>query len=329
MKKTSNHLIVYFDILGYKNIVQSKRMIQGREVNEGEIINAIDNIVKPVFSTASNALGARNAKVYCFSDNFVIAVKITEDMQMLKCLESLIFIMQLIQKKLILEFGFFIRGSIVKGELYASKNFIYGDGLIKAYMVENELAYYPRTIVEYSLVKEVINIAKSCIAETENFTPQEEVTENNIFHCVRYWIFHDKDERQTHLENYDYKSIRFRKDFDNEYFVDYLAELYNSVGESGIEKVINLYPTDEELNIMTGFNLSLWGFCQAVFSAMKNYCEMQNVLTKYLWCCSYINAFCFENNIQQPFTAESIQYDTNINLKNIKYRDLLGCLKVY
>jgi hypothetical protein len=268
--------------------------------------------------------------MYCFSDNFVIAIKVKEDMLMLRQLERLVLIMQLLQKRLILDYGFFIRGSIVKGNLYADKSFIYGDGLIKAYSIENELAYYPRLIVEYSLVKEAKEIAESCFLGDEGISPPEKLTESNLFYCVRWWIFHDKDDesRQIHLESYNHKSICFRKDFDNEYFVDYLSELYNSVDETGISKTIDLYPTDDELDNMTGFNLDLWGYCQAIFSAMQNNSDSQEIIIKYLWCCSYINLFCFENSIEQPFTVESIQYDTGINLKSIKYRNLLKHLIV-
>lgn len=329
-KTTSCHLIAYFDILGYKNIVQNKSLIQGEEVNEGEIIAAIEDIVKSVSSITNDIFGARSAKTYCFSDNFVIAVKVKDGFHMLRHLEMLVFIIQLLQKKLILEFGFFIRGSIVKGNLYASKSFIYGDGLIKAYSIENELAYYPRIVLEYSLFKEVQNLVESCFLQDEIIVSPEEITEANFFYYARWWIFHNEDDesKRAHLYNYNYKSICFRKDFDNEYFVDFLSELYNQVDETGIMETVNLYPTDEELDNMTGFNLALWGYCKAVFSAMKNYSNSQDILVKYLWCCSYINLFCFENNIEQPFTAESIQYDTGINLKNIKYCDMLKHLIV-
>jgi hypothetical protein len=227
--------------------------------------------------------------------------------------------MQKIQGKLMAEYGVFIRGSIVKGNLYTNKNFLFGNGLISAYEIENELAVYPRIIVEYGLVKEVIELVEAYF-EFENVPPPEIINERNFCYLFREAIF-GKDILDT---EYTSRNIALRKDEDNEYYVDFLKELLDVKGNNSVHK-IDIY---QEIDSMPEFNLVLLAYCKVVFKALIDNSENRHVLIKYLWCCSYINQFCLENDIEPPFTFESIQYNSNINLKNAKYKELKAYLKI-
>lgn len=55
---------------------------------------------------------------------------------------------------MIINYSIFIRGAIVCGKIFFSDNYIFGDGLVKAYSLENEMAVVPRIILD----KEVLNI---------------------------------------------------------------------------------------------------------------------------------------------------------------------------
>jgi len=330
-KKASEHLVAYFDILGYQNIIQEMK------IEESELINVIEQTTKLVSYIAKDAFTSRSVKTYCFSDNFAIAIKLpfkaNEDvaygMTLIYNLQTLIFIMQLIQKKLLLEYGVFIRGSIVKGTLFAHKNFLFGKGLIDAYLIENDLAVNPRIIVEYSLVKYTMEFIKS---HKNEFDFAEEINDKNCFHYfIDIWCMYlELDRAGEERLDYNYKSIGFQKDMDNEYFVDYLRELVNHKDDKDEPtKKIALFLTDEEACEISFFHELLIVYCHRVLDAIRENASSRKILIKYLWCSSYINHFCNENDIEQPFTVESIQYFTGVNLKNAKYCDLIKYLMIY
>lgn len=313
-KKTSNHILAYFDILGYKDIL--KRSL----FTEEELIGYIEEITQMVLLMKQPLFGKRRAKVYCFSDNFVICIKIDREKEIVFLLEALIFALQKIQTKLLAEYSIFIRGSIVKGKIYGNRNFIFGEGLIKAYEIENELAVYPRIIVEYDLVKEVIGLVKGYF-EFKDIQPAELISERNFCYQFREALFDDDNSDDT----FSIRTICLRRDVDNEFFVDFLQDLLNVIDD----KVIRKIDCDNEIESLSDFNLILFVYYNIINKALSENAENKHVLIKYLWCCSYINLFCLENDIQPPFTYESIQDNTNINLKNAKYKELKEYLRMY
>jgi hypothetical protein len=52
--------------------------------------------------------------------------------------------------------GFFIRGAIVKGKLYHDEKMVFGEALVEAYRLENNVVNYPRVMV----VRDVVQDAK-------------------------------------------------------------------------------------------------------------------------------------------------------------------------
>jgi len=320
-KRTSKHIIAYFDILGYKDIL--KRNL----IPESELIQHIDQITNTVLNAKNPMFGGQRGKVHCFSDNFAISVKVRIDKEIILILEALVLIMQKLQGKLLAEFGLFIRGSIVQGNLYVNRNFIFGEGLIKAYEIENELAIYPRIVVEYNLVKEVVKYVESYFEYIDE-QPPEIINEQNYNYLFREFLFRNKsDNNEEENEKYNFQTIRIRKDEDNEYFVDFLQELLTLAREGDSISRINTDSKDE-MDRWSEFYLFLWAYCREIFSALIINSENKHVLIKYLWCCSYINSFCAVNGIEPPFTFHSIQDTANINLKNAKYKELSSYLRI-
>jgi hypothetical protein len=66
-------------------------------------------------------------------------------------LYSLFYLAYILQRYLIDQHALFIRGSITEGLLYIDENYIFGSGLICAYELENEIAVYPRIILDKNL----------------------------------------------------------------------------------------------------------------------------------------------------------------------------------
>jgi hypothetical protein len=48
--------------------------------------------------------------------------------------------------------GFFVRGAIVKGRLYHDDEMVFGEALVKAYSLENEVARYPQIMITSDVV---------------------------------------------------------------------------------------------------------------------------------------------------------------------------------
>ncbi len=47
----------------------------------------------------------------------------------------------------LLQHGYFIRGALVKGQLYHDDKMIFGEALVRAYQLESEVVRYPRVMV--------------------------------------------------------------------------------------------------------------------------------------------------------------------------------------
>lgn len=86
-----------------------------------------------------------------FSDNILLAIKIPpEDESRTDKLVRLLNIVGNIQIE-ILEYGYLVRGAIVEGDFYADSKFVYGRGLVDAVNIEENIAIYPRIIVQKNI----------------------------------------------------------------------------------------------------------------------------------------------------------------------------------
>ena len=66
--------------------------------------------------------------------------------------------MSAIQFHALMQFDFWLRGGITKGELFIDNAVVWGTSLIEAYAIENNLANYPRVIVS----KKILNAYDEC-----------------------------------------------------------------------------------------------------------------------------------------------------------------------
>ena len=133
------HYILYVDLLGYKDIMNEMPGI--------EFLRIIDRSyreVKKDVATMSQPTHSNSVFDYkLFSDNIVIATKADS----VHALYSLSYIAYYLQRDFI-ERGIICRGAITKGQLYINAEYVFGSGLIRAYKMENEVAYYPRIIID-------------------------------------------------------------------------------------------------------------------------------------------------------------------------------------
>lgn len=144
------YYICYIDILGYKEHMNN--------MGEGKFLNilheaytiAIRDINIMSKPTHSNA----NFIYKIFSDNLVVCTECNR----IDSLYSLFYLVYILQRHFIDSHNLYLRGSITEGLLYIDQEYIFGSGLVQAYKLENNIAIYPRIILDKVLnINEVIN----------------------------------------------------------------------------------------------------------------------------------------------------------------------------
>jgi len=217
--KTSNHLIAYFDILGYENIVNNLQ-----ESEEQELITEINKIIIKLYKIKKILKTGFNIKTYCFSDNFLISIKIDNKKIILEEFYFLVELLQEIQYEIVINHGLFIRGGLVKGQLYTGKNFVFGKGLIQVYKIEKEMAIFPRIVVDKKLLADIFPKDYDIFLEDKNMV-------NGMISAFHEVIVNDlvknrdisKGDRER-LINIGL-NIKLQKDIDNNYFVNYYQQI--------------------------------------------------------------------------------------------------------
>jgi hypothetical protein len=131
--------VLYIDLLGYKAIMN--------EMSERAFLETIDNSLNEAIktiTTMSKPTHSKSVFTYkVFSDNIVVAT-IADSTYALYSLSYIAYILQreFVDKKIM------CRGSITKGKLYISREYVFGSGLIRSHELENRVAYYPRIILD-------------------------------------------------------------------------------------------------------------------------------------------------------------------------------------
>lgn len=144
MKAKMNYklsIISYFDILGFKNIVDN---LEGPEIirilvtfkTKSEPPKELKSLYQIKFTNFSDTI-IRSTNIFSRTN------KHDRDGLLWHELRDLI----IIQYYLILR-GVLIRGSVTIGQIYQTKDLIFGPGLNQAYKLEQDAAIYPRIIID-------------------------------------------------------------------------------------------------------------------------------------------------------------------------------------
>lgn len=138
--------MAFLDILGFSNIVlsESPKYIE----NIFETIKKCKNSIKQdkcAWSSEYDCL-SENTFVYIMSDSVVIAIK--SDIS--GALDFLIRWCKEIQIQLLLKHKRVVRGGVSRGLYYQDREIAFGNGLVKAYKIENT-AKYPRIVIDESI----------------------------------------------------------------------------------------------------------------------------------------------------------------------------------
>ena len=139
-----SHLICYIDILGYEEKM--------KELGEKEFLEKLAEVYQKAIELITVSTPSLQQYEYrFFSDNLVFYTKKPENGDELTGMLYLIIFVAYVLQFTFINHELFIRGSITEGPFYTDRNYVYGKGLIDAYKLENEVAIYPRIVLDRKL----------------------------------------------------------------------------------------------------------------------------------------------------------------------------------
>jgi hypothetical protein len=157
--KYSQRYILFADIIGFKNYINSTEDIIGSELKIQSFANLIlflkDKLAIPIEKDTENDLSLKALKrdkylkdvsITQFSDSFIISREIDTNNIMELLLDACYIWLWGTY------FGFFFRGAITFGKIIHNNDLVFGPGFIQAYTLESEKAKYPRIIIDNTII---------------------------------------------------------------------------------------------------------------------------------------------------------------------------------
>lgn len=139
MYEYKEHYVAFLDILGFKECLEN---------NSCDTIYSIFSVLREKTHKQLNLNGIQieaynHIKHTILSDSIIVYIDANID----DAFTTLLDVCSNLQRALAnLKEPILMRGGIAKGKLFYKNDIIYGDGLVKAYLMESNLAKYPRII---------------------------------------------------------------------------------------------------------------------------------------------------------------------------------------
>ena len=144
----TEHYVASLDLLAGKALIYNDEQF--------EHLNRINNIYTSWITIGKHATFAEKLKIKIFSDNIIIATENTGQRSLEDLLE---FVGDMAEH--FLSCGYKLRGGLAKGELYIDDIFVWGKGLVSAYLLENDSAIYPRILISDSVYADISDRTKN------------------------------------------------------------------------------------------------------------------------------------------------------------------------
>lgn len=156
--QTTQHLIAYLDVLG-----ASRKLCTENNI---DFINKLSTLYREHEVLAQWGLNVEQIQIVTFSDNMLLSLPLhsfnSKEDWLIAAYDFLIYVM-LLQLESIC-YGFFLRGAIKTGELFTDmkRNFVAGKGLVEVYQQEQEIAIYPRVVVQDNdFIKDILGLKRN------------------------------------------------------------------------------------------------------------------------------------------------------------------------
>lgn len=159
-----DRIVLFLDFLGFSEIVGETESDEGKLRS---LVAAMDRIKE--IATDNSGVN-KSQRLTHFSDSVVVSYEVSDPAAVFMLLNAVAFcVINLVER------GYLVRGAIVSGKLYHTKNHIVGPAMIEAYRLESKVAVYPRILISEDLVE----IAKGATAEHHD--PDDEAGYVNDF----------------------------------------------------------------------------------------------------------------------------------------------------
>lgn len=207
-KTTKSCYIATLDLLGMRNAIC-------KDIDNVHL-NHIWNIYRSWLKIKENDFEFGHLKTKIFSDNIAIVIEESSYNALSHLLEYVAYM-----SEHFLTCGYKIRGAITKGQVYIDDTLIWGEGLVKAYILESKEAKYPRVIIDNEIVSDIPDRMMN-----------EVIQYKNDFYYVDYLRWYGKN-HSGYLETIEkgMKLLESEKDIEdpkvlekNEWLLAYLLE---------------------------------------------------------------------------------------------------------
>jgi hypothetical protein len=136
----------FVDILGFSELINN--LSQGT-ISSDTLRDLLRIVHAPLRGDHIRSFKGSDVRAQSISDAVCISAACSSAglAHLLYCLEEL--------ARRLLEQGFFVRGALVKGNLYHDDDAVFGEALVRAYRLEQDVARYPRIICVSTVAREI------------------------------------------------------------------------------------------------------------------------------------------------------------------------------
>lgn len=182
-----NCYIAFLDILGFKKMIETMPCSEIYEIYSTRMKNGISRI----YLGKELCFEMSEIKMKVMSDSICFYV----DSSKPNALAGLIVACEYFQEQLLkLSNPILTRGAIVRGDIFTENDIIYGPGFVKAYLMEENNAKFPRII----MTKETIDSAKeNATAQMEPIIPTYTFSDFDAFYTINYWAGLNREDSKT------------------------------------------------------------------------------------------------------------------------------------
>lgn len=146
--KYSNKVVLFLDILGFKNIISNT--VKDSEDNPDKIKKLYDTLklIREILGVDLPTTTPSTKRIIQFSDSIVISFDAHEKGEIFNLISDIHFL-----AKSLIKNGILCRGGIAYGKLIHDDKFIFGPALIAAYDAESKAALFPRIIFDKTIIQ--------------------------------------------------------------------------------------------------------------------------------------------------------------------------------
>jgi hypothetical protein len=134
----------FVDILGFTDQIRSLRQGSGQFLAVRELLKAVHSPAEQLLRKVKNS-GLRAQSI---SDAVAVSTNATREGLSVLCAALINLTMKLLHD------GYFIRGAICKGLLYHDEQMVFGEALLRAYSLEDQIVRFPRIMLTSDVVQD-------------------------------------------------------------------------------------------------------------------------------------------------------------------------------